>query len=415
MARQEEEYEEVQEGDDAIMKSKIALSIVLIALLAGFASATLSTPTHIDIQKLSTSSDGSTVSVGIWWDSVPNATGYNLYQSTDNTTFYLMYKNISSTSITIMLDNGTTYYFKLTAINATEESAPTPVFWINTTTGEVNVQHYVPPPGNGTKSYSPALPSITTMSLDHEIYDGNDSVHLHFELNESLTAGESINIYRSTDDENFTWVALQGQGDSTNKIWDFYDTDIQDNQTYYYYALVENSTSYGPRTDTYYINLSSNQTGKIEKLLTPTLESVKEITINGNAAVLLDWSPVKLAVSYEVYRSENLTGPWIKLNETYYQNSTNGYVELIDTYNLQNNKTYYYYIIAVGPNGEKSYQSNIMWVNIKTGETGVIPVGTGTWIMVAATNNYAWVVVLILIVVLVFILHIAYKKRRLKR
>ena len=391
------------------MKGKMAISIIFIILLAGFASATLSTPTNIDIQKLSTSSDGSTVSVGIWWDSVPNATGYNLYQSTDNTTFYLMYKNISSTSITVLLNNGTTYYFKLTAINATEESAPTPVFWINTTTGEVNVQHYVPPPGNGTKSYSPALPSITTMSLDHEIYNGNDSVHLHFELNESLTTGESIYIYRSTNDVNFSWVALQGSGDATNKIWDFYDTDIQDNQTYYYYAMVENSTSYGQRTDTYYINLANNQTGKIEQLLTPTLESVKQITINGNAAVLVDWSPVKLAVSYEVYRATSLSGPWTRLNESYYQNSTNGYVELIDTYNIQPHMTYYYYIIAIGPNGERSYKSNILWVNIDTGQTGVIPVGAGTWIPIIATNNYAWIVVGVLIGV---ILYLAMHRRR---
>jgi len=378
------------------MKGKLAISVLLILLLAGSALA-LDTPTHIDIQKLSTSSDGSTVSVGIWWDSVPNATGYNLYQSTDNTTFYLMYKNISSTSITVLLDNGTTYYFKLTAINATEESAPTPVFWINTTTGEASVPHYVPPPGNGTKTYSALLPSISTFQLSEGTYNGSAAVHFHIVLSKPLGTGELIKIYKSTDLKNFTWAAVSGNGSQDETVWDYYDTDINLNGTYFYYARVENITAYGNSTAVYYIDLKNNTVGKVAQLLTPTLQSVKAITYNGKAAVLVDWSAVKYAVSYEVYRATSLSGPWQKLDEAYYQNSTTGYMELIDTYNIQSGKIYYYYIVAVAADGEQSYKSNILWVNIDTGETGVIPVAAVGWIPTASFNTPYWLIAGILV------------------
>lgn len=140
------------------------------------------------------------------WDSVANATQYQVYQSTDNSTWTLLNSTNATTFTTAKLTTVGTYYYKIEALNSTG--------------GVLSTQY------TSLKFYPPSAPS----GLVATIYGGEVKLSWN-----AVTGATGYYVYRGTSAGNETLL-----GSALNNS--YVDNSIKAGTTYYYYVTAYNNT-----------------------------------------------------------------------------------------------------------------------------------------------------------------------------
>jgi fibronectin type 3 domain-containing protein len=267
------------------------------------ASATPSAPPAAPTGLTATAGNAS---VSLSWTAVTGATGYNIYRGTtaggEGTTAVT---TVSTTSFTDSgLTNGTTYYYKVAAVNSggpgalSNEASATPE------------------------------PPVTSAPTGLTATAGNASVMLSWT---ATTGAASYNVYRGTtpSGESATPIATGLAAPA------YTDTGLTNGQIYYYeVAAVDGGGT----------SSMSNEASATPQLTAPTAPTGLTAT-PGNASVTLTWTITTGATSYNVYRGTTAGG----------EGATPIVTGLTaPTYNdtgLFNGTTYYYKVAAVNSGG----------------------------------------------------------------
>jgi fibronectin type 3 domain-containing protein len=293
----------------------------------------------------------------ITWGAVTDADSYNVYYGTSpgvTKTTGTKVANAVSPKVVSGLQNGTTYYVVVTAVNGAGESV-------------VSAEKSAIP---SSSVQPPAAPTgITAVGSD-------EKATIHFNPMPGATA---YNIYYSTTagvtKTNGIKVANVGPTSTVGNLTNF---------TTYYFVV----TAVGP---------GGESAESVEKSATPSAvpAAPKGTSVYpGNTQVTVSWSTVTGATSYNVYYS---TTPGVtKSNGTKITNATNPKVVT----GLTNDIPYYFVVTAVGPGGESSVSSEHSAIPSATpqppaspnGVTAVSGPGTGqitvTWNLQITSTSY---------------------------
>jgi len=360
---------------------------------------TLSTPVAGDRQ------------VALSWTASTGATSYNVKRDTSATGSFPTIANVTSTSFTDTgLTNGTTYYYKVSALNSSGESANS-----NQQSALPSMPPIVPPVPTGLI----ATAGVQQVTLIWNASTGASSYH----VKRSLTSGSEVTVATVTSPTTtltdtgpgivngtlyfYVVSALNSAGESANSVevsarpnippapptgltaaagntrvslsW---NANTETNLTGYnvYRSLnpvgpfslkVNGSLLATPSfTDTGLTNLttyfyivravnnsneeSGNSNGASAKPNVPPSPPSSLLAFAGNLQVTLNWAnnPETNITGYNVYRSLVSGGSYVKVNATLVPTST--YADM----GLSNGTPYFYVVRAVNDSGEESGNSN---------------------------------------------------------
>lgn len=265
--------------------------------------------------------------VVITWSAVTAASSYNVYWATSTGVTTASVNKSSSTSLqdTISgLNNGTTYYFIVTALGGGGES---------TASTQISSMPQVPIAG---------APTNLTAS------PGNAVVNLSWT---SVTGASSYNVYRSS--------ASGTQGIKINSsavtATSYSDTSVTNGTTYYYEVTAVNA---GGESG------NSNQTSAIPQV-PPPATPVNVAVTSGTGQIVITWANVTGALSYNIYWS---TSSGVTLaNGTKIANVASPYTHT----GLTSGTTYYYVVTAVNAGGESSASAQVSGVTTPGTPTGL--------------------------------------------
>ncbi|WP_174818612.1 endo-1,4-beta-xylanase [Paenibacillus kobensis] len=250
-------------------------------------------------------------SVSLAWTASTGATSYNVKRAaTSGGTYTTVATGVTGTTYTnTSLTNGTTYYYVVTAVNATGESTASTQASATPTAG-VSV---------------PAVPTGVTATA------GNGSVTLAWTASSGAT---SYNVKRATTSGGpYTTVATAVTGTT------YTNSSLTNGTTYYYVVTAVNSA--GEST-------SSAQASATPAAVVTVPAAPTGVTATaGNGSVTLAWTASSGATSYNVKRATTSGGPYTTaataITGTTYTNSS-----------LTNGTTYYYVVTAVNSAGEST-------------------------------------------------------------
>ena len=245
----------------------------------------------------------------IYWNAVDGAVKYWVYRSTDGETFsyYDMTTNTTYTNNSTAI--GTTYYYKVKAVNA------------NNAASDYSVSKSI--------LCKPAAPSVS-------INRSNGKPKLSWK---AVSGATKYWIYRSTDGKNFKYF------DSTTKT--SYTNSGAASGTKYYYRVKAVTVVNGKNVASAYSNTKSLLTS----LATP---SVSITTSNGKPKI--SWSKVTGADKYYIYRSTD------GKNFSYWDATANlSYTNL----SAKKNTKYYYKVKAVCASNSNANSAQSAAVSIK--------------------------------------------------
>jgi fibronectin type 3 domain-containing protein len=280
------------------------------------------------------------------WTASTGATSYNIYRSTtsggEGSTPYMT--GVTTTSFTDTgLTNGTTYYYEVSAVNASGQS---PV------TSQVSATPQAPP----------AAPTNVTATA------GNAQVTLSWSASSGAT---SYDIYRST--------TSGGEGNTPYKTGvtstSFTDTGLTNGTTYYYEVSAVNSVGQSS------VSSEASATPQVAAPPAPTGLTATA----GNAQVSLSWTASTGATSYNIYRSTASGGE----GSTPYMTGV-ATTSFTDS-GLTNGTTYYYEVSAVNAGGQSPVSSEVS-ATPQAGPAGLVAAynfdeGTGTTVHDLSGNN----------------------------
>lgn len=272
---------EGQPFDEDIEKLAVSTSLVAVGL------------NPVPALKITTSAGHPKLS----WNTVPGAAKYWIYRSTDGKTFKY-YDSTKSTSYTNNSTNiGTTYYYKIKAVDSSGTTDYSAVKSIKCT---------------------PAAPSLSISRV-------NGKPKLSWK---AVSGATKYWIYRSTDGKNFKYY------DSTTKT--SYTNSGAASGTKYYYKVKAVAVVNGK-------NVVSSYSYAKSLVCTPATPNVSITSANGKP--VLSWKAVDGASKYYIYRSTDggkTYKYWDSTSKTSYTNS-----------GAEAGKTYYYKVKAVC--GKSSY------------------------------------------------------------
>lgn len=271
------------------------------------------------------------------WTAPSGATSYNLYRSTtsgtEGTTPYKT--GVTSPYTDTGLTNGSTYYYKVTALDAVGEG---------TASNEVAVTPSLPPAVPAAPSNVSAVggPGIVTVSWS------------------AVTGATSYNVKRSlTNGGPYTTLASIT---STSYV----DNTVPSGTTAYYVVSAVNQGG------------ESSNSSQVSAAPTTALPVAPTnlVASGSNEKVILNWTQSPTAVTYDVERGTAPGGPYTIIAE-YVTGST--YTD----YSVANNQPYYYVLAAVNSVGTGSYSN----------EAAALPSAVYTLTAIAAAgvrdNSYA--------------------------
>ncbi|QUI20897.1 hypothetical protein HZI73_00600 [Vallitalea pronyensis] len=241
-------------------------------------------------------------SVKLTWEKSNAASTYRIKRSTTSGGPYTQIADqVTNTTYTdTNLINGTNYYYVISAVNTTGESADS-----NEITGQPTI-----------------VKPNTPINIDVLVGDKVVTLTWHDMIN-----AESYIIKRSTTKGGpYTLVADQI---TTNT---YTDANLSNATPYYYIIIAKNSVGESQ---------PSNEIEAIAGVQRPTNVIIQKV----DTGIRLSWNLVNDASSYKVKRSETLEGPY-----TVIQDNITG-TDYTDT-TIQNNKIYYYVLSAVNYLGE---------------------------------------------------------------
>jgi fibronectin type 3 domain-containing protein len=248
--------------------------------------------------------------VALNWPASSGATSYNIKRSTTSGGGYATIATATGTSVTDSgVSNGTTYYYIVTAVNGSGESAGSP-------------QASATP-----QAAAPAVPS-TPSGLNASA--GNGQVSLGWTASSGAT---SYNLKRSTVSGGpYTTI---GSPASTSSV----DSAVTNGTTYFYVISAVNTGGE-----------SANSSEVSAKPIAPIPAIPSGLSASGgNAMVSLSWTASSGATSYNIKRATNSGGPYTTLTT-----ATSTYA----TDSSATNGTAYYYVVSALSSGGESGNSS---------------------------------------------------------
>jgi len=267
--------------------------------------------------------------VTLSWNKVSNAAAYNIYWSTSSGVTPAngtKIPNVTTPYTQPGLTNGVTYYYVVTAINNSGESAP-------------SAQVSATPSGSGGSGSSPATPTGVIAS------PGNNEVVINWN---SVSGATSYNIYWSTT----TGVTTANGTKIVGVTSPYIHTGLTNGTTYYYIVTAVNS--YGESAPSAQVSATpSGSGGSGTSPATPTGVTAAS-PYGGGGEIDVSWNGVSDAAYYNVYYSttpgtEKTNG--IKISDV---TGTQTYV-----YPLTNGTTYYFVVTAVNGYGESAASAEV--------------------------------------------------------
>ena len=276
------------------------------------------------------SASGGNATVSLVWSSSSGATSYNVYRGTssggEGSTAIGTSTGTSYTDISV--SNGTTYFYKVTAVNSVG------------TSGQSNEASATPQP-----SLPPAPTGLSASG-------GNASVSLTWSSSSGAT---SYSVYRGTSSGGEGSTAI---GTSTGAS--YADNSVTNGTKYYYTVKAVNSSG---------ASGASNEASATPTAGVPPAPTNLTAT-GGNAMVSLTWSSSSGATSYSVYRGTSSGGE----GSTAIGTSTG--TSYSDS-SVTNGTTYYYTVKAVSSGGT-SGASNEAHATPSAGLTAVYQIDCGS-------------------------------------
>ena len=223
------------------------------------------------------------------WNAVSGATSYKVYRATSQNGTYSLLGTVTATSYTNTgAKAGTTYYYKVKAVNSAGESA-----YSNIVSGRA---------------------TVTTLTLGHSSTSGKPQLTW-----KAVSGAASYKVYRATT-KNGAYTVI-----NTTKALTYTNVGAALGTTYYYKVEALNASGKS-------IGFSAIVEGKVAPVLAVGYSSV-------SGKPQLTWKAVPGATEYQVYRSTQQNSGYTKINTT----TSTSYVNT----GAKANTTYYYKIVAV--------------------------------------------------------------------
>ena len=223
------------------------------------------------------------------WNAVSGATSYKVYRATSQKGTYSLLGTVTATSYTNTgAKAGTTYWYKVKAVNSTGESA-----YSNTVSGKT---------------------TVTTLTMGHSSTSGKPQLTW-----KAVSGAASYRVYRATT-KNGAYSGI-----NTTKALTYTNTGAALGTTYYYKVEALNAAGKS-------LGFSAVVEGKVAPVLAVGYSSV-------SGKPQLTWKAVPGATEYQVYRSIQQNSGYSKINTT----TSTSYVNT----GAKANTTYYYKIVAV--------------------------------------------------------------------
>ena len=250
------------------------------------------------------------------WDAVDGATSYKVYRATSQNGPYRLLGSVTTTTyVNTGAKDGVTYYYKVTAINDSGESA-----FSNTVSGQ-----------NKAVTPKPAAPVV---KIGNSATSGKPMLTWN-----AVSGATSYKVYRATS-QNGTY-SLLGTVTATSYI----NTGAKDGVTYYYQVKAVNSAGESP-----YSNIVSGQSKAVTPK--PAAPVVKIGHSASSGKPMLTWNAVDGAASYKVYRATAKNGAYSVINTTKALTYTNTGAAL--------GTTYYYKVEALNAAGKSLGFSDVV-------------------------------------------------------
>ena len=223
------------------------------------------------------------------WNAVSGATSYKVYRATSQKGTYSLLGTVTATSYTNTgAKAGTTYYYKVKAVNSAGESA-----YSNVVSGKT---------------------TVTTLTMGHSSTSGKPQLTW-----KAVSGAASYKVYRATA-KNGAYSVI-----NTTKALTYTNTGAALGTTYYYKVEALNAAGKS-------MGFSAVVDGKVAPVLAVGYSSV-------SGKPQLTWKAVPGATEYQVYRSTQQNSGYSKINTT----TATSYVNT----GAKANTTYYYKIVAV--------------------------------------------------------------------
>ncbi len=223
------------------------------------------------------------------WNAVSGATSYKVYRATSQNGTYSLLGTVTATSYTNTgAKAGTTYYYKVKAVNSAGESA-----YSNIVSGRA---------------------TVTTLTLGHSSTSGKPMLTW-----KAVSGAASYKVYRATT-KNGAYSVI-----NTTKALTYTNTGAALGTTYYYKVEALNASGKS-------MGFSAIVEGKVAPVLAVGYSSV-------SGKPQLTWKAVPGATEYQVYRSTQQNSGYTKINTT----TATSYVNT----GAKAGTTYYYRIVAV--------------------------------------------------------------------
>ena len=223
------------------------------------------------------------------WNAVSGATSYKVYRATSQNGTYSLLGSVTATSYTNTgAKAGTTYYYKVKAVNSAGESA-----YSNVVSGRA---------------------TVTTLTMGHSSTSGKPQLTW-----KAVSGAASYKVYRATT-KNGAYSVI-----NTTKALTYTNVGAALGTTYYYKVEALNAAGKS-------MGFSAIVEGKVAPVLAVGYSSV-------SGKPQLTWKAVPGATEYQVYRSTQQNRGYSKINTT----TSTSYVNT----GAKANTTYYYRIVAV--------------------------------------------------------------------
>ena len=223
------------------------------------------------------------------WRAVYGATSYRIYRSTAKGSGYSLLGTVTATSYTNTgAKAGTTYWYKVKAVNSAGESA-----YSNIVSGRA---------------------TVTTLTMGHSATSGKPQLTW-----KAVSGAASYKVYRATS-KNGAYSVI-----NTTKALTYTNTGAALGTTYYYKVEALNASGKS-------MGFSAIVEGKVAPVLAVGYSSV-------SGKPQLTWKAVPGATEYQVYRSTQQNSGYTKINTT----TSTSYVNT----GAKAGTTYYYRIVAV--------------------------------------------------------------------
>ena len=235
------------------------------------------------------------------WNAVSGATSYKVYRATSQNGTYSLLGTVTATSYTNTgAKAGTTYYYKVKAVNSAGESA-----FSNVVSGRA---------------------TVTTLTMGHSSTSGKPQLTW-----KAVSGAASYKVYRATS-KNGAYSVI-----NTTKALTYTNVGAALGTTYYYKVEALNAAGKS-------MGFSAIVEGKVAPVLAVGYSSV-------SGKPQLTWKSIPGATEYQVYRSTQQNSGYSKINTT----TATSYVNT----GAKANTTYYYRIVAVKSTAASDF-SNIV-------------------------------------------------------